>query len=142
MTLQQLLSRWLDALDLLVELSGEAAGKELCQLRDVLLSLAQRRHVDRHDVEAIVEVLSKLSSGHHLGEVAVGGSNDPNVALQGSCAAKPLELMFLQHTEYLGLRVGTHVADFVEEQIAPVGLLEAPHALSVGAGERPLLVAE
>ena len=40
------------------------------------------------------------------------------------------------------LGVGAHVADFVEEQRAAVGLLEAADALLVGAGERPLLVAE
>ena len=37
---------------------------------------------------------------------------------------------------------GAHVADFVEEERAAVGLLEAADALLVGAGERPLLVAE
>ena len=37
---------------------------------------------------------------------------------------------------------GAHVADFVEEQRAAVGLLEAADALLVGAGEGALLVAE
>ena len=37
---------------------------------------------------------------------------------------------------------GAHVADFVEEQRAAVGLLEAADALLVGAREGALLVAE
>ena len=50
--------------------------------------------------------------------------------------------MLLQHAQDLRLRVGAHVADFVEEQRAAVGLLEAADALLVGAGERALFVAE
>ncbi len=50
--------------------------------------------------------------------------------------------MLLQHAQDLGLRVLAHVADFVEEQAAAVGLLEAADALLVGAGEGALLVAE
>ena len=57
-------------------------------------------------------------------------------------AAEPLELVLLEHAQDLGLRVGAHVADFVEEQRAAVGLLEAADALLVGAGERALLVSE
>ena len=50
--------------------------------------------------------------------------------------------MLLQHSKDLGLRVRTHVADFVEEQTPAVGLFEATHALSVGARKRALLVPE
>ena len=50
--------------------------------------------------------------------------------------------MLLEHAQDLGLRVGAHVADFVEEQRAAVRLLEAADALFVGAGERALLVPE
>ena len=50
--------------------------------------------------------------------------------------------MFLQDAQNLGLRARAHVADFVEEQRAPIGLFEAADALPVGAGESALLVAE
>ena len=50
--------------------------------------------------------------------------------------------MLLQHAQDLGLRARAHVADFVEEQRAAVGLLEPADPLLVGARERALLVAE
>ena len=50
--------------------------------------------------------------------------------------------MLLQHAQNLGLNRGAHVADFVEEQAAAVGLLEAADALAIGAGEGALLVSE
>ena len=50
--------------------------------------------------------------------------------------------MLLQDAQDLGLRVGAHVADFVEKQRAAIGLLEPADPLLVGAGERALLVAE
>ena len=50
--------------------------------------------------------------------------------------------LLLQHAQHLGLRLRAHVADFVEEDRAAVGLLELADLLLGGAGERPLLVAE
>ena len=50
--------------------------------------------------------------------------------------------MFLQHAQNLGLRVGAHVGDFIEEEAAPVRLFEAANPLPVGSGEGSLLMAE
>ncbi len=50
--------------------------------------------------------------------------------------------MLLQDAQDLGLRARAHVADFVEEQRASVGLLESPDPLLVRAREGTLLVAE
>src|SRR6185369_5205311 len=57
-------------------------------------------------------------------------------------AAEPLELVLLQDAQDLGLRAAAHVPDFIEEQGAAVGLLEAADALLVRARERALLVSE
>ena len=78
----------------------------------------------------------------HRRQVAVGRGDQPHVDAERPRAAEALELVLLQHAQDLGLRVRAHVADFVEEQRAAVGLLEAADALLVGAGERALFVAE
>ena len=44
--------------------------------------------------------------------------------------------------QQLGLQAGVHLADFVEQQGAAVGLLELADAAGDGAGEGALLVAE
>ena len=114
----------------------------LRQRHDVVLALAQRRHLDRDDVQAVVEVLAELAGLHHRRQIAVGRGDQPDVDAQRPRAAEPLELVLLEHAQDLGLRARAHVADLVEEQRAAVGLLEPADALLVGAGERALLVAE
>ena len=78
----------------------------------------------------------------HRRQVAVRRGDEPHVHPQRTRAAQALEFVLLQHAQDLCLRARAHVADFVEEQRAAVGLLEAADALLVGAGERALLVAE
>ena len=55
-----------DAFDLLLQLAREPAHEELGQRRDVFLAVAQRRHVDRDDVEPVEEVFAEAALGHHL----------------------------------------------------------------------------
>ena len=64
--------------------------------------------------------------------------------LQRICSALPTRSKhpFLQHAQQLDLHGQAHVADFVEEQRAALGQLEAPLAGGNGAGECALLVAE
>ena len=57
-------------------------------------------------------------------------------------AAEALELALLQHAQQLHLRLQVDVADFVEEQRAALGQLEAALAPLVRVGEGALLVAE
>ena len=75
-------------------------------------------------------------------EVLVGGGEDPDVHLDRLRAADALQLALLQGAEDLGLGRERHVADFVEQQRAAVGLLELSELAAEGAGERALLVAE
>ena len=72
----------------------------------------------------------------------MGGGDDAHIDLDGRLAADAVELALGQHAQQPRLQCRRHVADFVEEQRAAVGLLEAAAAQRVGAGERALLVAE
>ena len=56
--------------------------------------------------------------------------------------SEPLDLALLEHAQHLGLGLRAHVADFVEEDRAAVGLLELADLLLGGAGERAFLVTE
>ena len=62
--------------------------------------------------------------------------------MQGRVAADALEAPVLEHAQHLGLQADRHLADLVEKQRAAVRDLELPGLAGVGAGERPLLVAE
>ena len=70
---------------------------------DVLAALAQRRHVERDDVEPVVEVLAEALLLHHMAEVLVRRGDDADVHADRLGGAEPLELAFLQHAQDLRL---------------------------------------
>ena len=110
--------------------------------QQVGLPLAQRRHEDREHVQPVVQILAERPVLNRLLEILVGRGDEAHVRLQRLGAAEPLVLALLQHAQQLHLRREGDVADFVEEQRAALGQLEAPFLPLLRAGERALLVAE
>ena len=94
------------------------------ELGNVVEPLAQRRQADRHDVEAVEQILAEQALLDQPAQVAMGGGDDADIGLDRRAAADRRVLAFLQHAQQAGLRLGRHVADLVEEQRAAVGLLE------------------
>ena len=114
----------------------------LHERRDVIEPLPERRHQNRNDAQAEVEILAEAPFGDLLFEVLVGRRDDAHVDLDRARRAEPLDLALLQDAQHLGLRLRAHVADFVEEDRAAVGHLELADLLLGRAGERAALVAE
>ena len=112
------------------------------QIGNVLDALAQRRQPQRHDVEPEEQVLAEQALLNQDAQILVGRGDDAHVALDRRAAADGGVFALLQHAQQPRLRLHRHVADFVEEQRAALGLLEAAGAARVGAGEGALLVAE
>ena len=105
-------------------------------------ALAQRRHADRHDAQAIEEILAERARGDQLVEPPVGGRDDAHRDANRLLAADALQLAVLQDAQQLGLRRLVQVADLVEKDRAAVGQLELAAPQRRRAGERALLVAE
>ena len=64
---------------------------------------AKRGHLDRHDVEAVVEVFAE-SARRDLGrEVSVGRRDDANVDLERFVAADPFERALLEEAQEFDL---------------------------------------
>ena len=116
----------------------EVPGQE----RDVVASLAQRRHADREDVESVVQVLTEAARFDLFLEVAVARRHDAHIDEFGVGGAHGTDLAFLQHPEQLRLERQRHLGDLVQEQGAAVGDVEEPALLFGGAGEGATLVAE
>ena len=112
------------------------------QERDIIEPLAERGQLDRDHVEAIVQILAEPAGGDRLGQVEVRGGEDAAVGADDVGPADPLERPVLEHAEQLGLHAQGKLADLVEEERSPFGLLEPPFLLPVGAGEGAPLVAE
>ena len=70
---------------LAAELGEEFADQE----RDVLLALAQRRHEERNDVEAVEEVFAEVALGDLLFEILVGGGDEADVDAHAAACRRP-----------------------------------------------------
>ena len=110
--------------------------------RDIVQSLAKRRHDDRHDVQAVVEVFAKVPLLDLRHKILVGGGQDTHVDLHQLGPADPRELLLLEHAKHLGLGIKAHVADLVQKKRSSIGLLELPALHGGGPSERPLFVPE
>src|SRR5262245_1523953 len=110
--------------------------------RNVFCALAQRGHAEGDRVDAEVQILAQLAVPQRGVQVDVGRADQTEADADDAVAANRPVLAFLQHTEELGLQVRRHLADLVEEQRAPLGHLEEPFLVGLGARKGTLLVPE
>ena len=120
----------------------QLVGEMRDQLRNVTPSLAEWRHMDRHDVEPVEQVLAKPALLDFRAEILVRGRDDAHVHRQCLAGSDAGDHAFLQGAQHLRLRRQAHIADFVEKQRAAVRQLELAGAIGERAGEAPLHVAE
>ena len=123
-------------------LATEKLQEMFGQQQDVVAAIAKRRQLERHDVQAEVEVLPKPLRPHQIGQVLIRGGEHADVGVNRSAAADANDRLFFEHAQQLGLAGEAHVADLVEEQRAAGGQLELAGPRFVGVGEGALLVAE
>ena len=93
-------------------------------------------------VQAEIKILPKFALGHGLFGVFVGGREHAHVHRRFHFAAQAPHFVVLEHAQQLRLRRRGHLADFVEQQRAAIGQLEAADAPLGRAGEGAALVAE
>ena len=107
------------------------------------LSLAQRRHLDPQHVQPIEQSprgtarCARALRGSRL----VAAITRTSTWMSPDAADAPKRLLF-EHAQQLRLQRRRHLADFVEEHGALVGLLEQAALLLARVGERAALVAE
>ena len=110
--------------------------------RQIVAVLAQGRHVQPTDVEAIQQVGAEAAGRHFAVQVAVGGREHAHVDLGRAVRTDTLHLPLLQRAQQLRLHVQRQFADLVEEQTGPVGDLELAEPVRGCTRERALAVAE
>src|SRR2546425_859364 len=112
------------------------------QRRDILPPLAERRQGEDQALQAEVEVLAEPALRDAALEVPVARGDHPHVHRGGTRGPDPVERLFLKDAEQLALVFGPQLADLVQEDRAPIGLLEVSFALPDGTREAALHVAE
>src|SRR5215213_10326578 len=86
------------------------------QNRNVLASLAQRRHVNRQHVDTVIKIVAETPVSNHCPQVSVGGRNHSHVDVDLVCPTNTPDLPFLQRTQKLRLNADIKLGNLVEKQ--------------------------
>lgn len=132
----------MEAFELLSVFLGKGCQIVAGNGENVAAARLERRHFQRNDVQAIKQVFAETPFGDFGLRIAVGGADNADVRCTKPVLAEPLHLTGLQKAQELGLQGQIHVADFVEEQRAAIGLQGRAIAFGRRAGERALHMAE
>src|SRR5262249_44890766 len=87
----------------------------------------ERGHANRHHRKPVKQILAEAAHSDFLFEITRRRSDDPRVHLDPHRAAGAQESLLNQYPENLVLGLARHVADFVDEERATVGLLQGPY---------------
>ena len=109
---------------------------------DVILPFSQRGKIDLHHVEAMEQVRAEAALAHHRAEVPVRGGDHPNVDLHRSSPSDPRDLSLLEKSEQFRLDIQRQLANLVEEEAPPVGILELSATRAHGPRKGTAFVAE
>ena len=138
----QRVSRWRDSRDTPLHFATAAKREVLGQQPEIVTTFAQRWKVDPHNIDSVVEVFAEGSVENHLIQVKRRGRNDSNVNAHFHVTADAAQLPLLKNSQQLGLEQQRQVADFVQEKCSAACRFQKASSLTVGSGERSLLVAE
>ena len=114
----------------------------LGQADDVRPARPQRGQRDRHDGQAVVEVLAEPALPGGRDQLHARGRDHPDVDRLAAGAAEPADRLVLDDLEELRLEPVGQEPDLVEEDRAAVGDLEESGLGVTGVGERPALEPE
>src|SRR5437660_6969472 len=109
---------------------------------DLLPPFAEGRHVDLHDVQAIVEILAELAAAQGELQVSIGRGHDPGVDHDGLAAADSRKLQVLHDVQQFRLEGEGEFADLVQVDGSAVRQLEHPQLSPGGPGEGAFFVAK
>ena len=105
--------------------------KIIHQQADILRPIAQRRQLDRKDIQAKIEVTAEFSILHHPRQIAMGSSYEPHIYLVSLAATQAFEFLFLQDAQKLWLQGRRNIPDFVKEESPFIGQFESAKFLRV-----------
>ena len=119
---------------------GDAEAVQIIvdEVGDVLAPLAETRHAQGHDIEAMEQILAQAAGGDLLTQVAAGGGDDANVHLNVRVAADPAESLIDQNPQQPALGLPRHLGDLVDVERPAVGPLEYADLGAVGRSRLPL----
>ena len=82
----------------------EAAMEEIGEQQGVARPIAQRRHVEPHLIQAVIQILSEPPGPNHRRQILVRRRDDADVDWNGLAPADALNAPLLQEAQQLGLQ--------------------------------------
>jgi hypothetical protein len=116
----------INSLKALSSFPRETINEVLHQHGNVFSSFTQRRHLNRKYIEPVKQVAPERARSDGSLQVAVRGSNHPNISFDRSGSADSFEFVFLQNTQESYLGLGWKLSDLIEEDRASSGQLKTP----------------
>jgi hypothetical protein len=96
---------------------------------NILAPFAQKWNAQFQYGEAIIKILTEPALANGGKQAFVGGGNDTHIHNNFAIAADTPQRALLQRAQQFRLQARRHVAHFVDEQRAAIGLLEQADAL-------------
>src|ERR1035438_1452954 len=135
-------SLWRDARHAPLHLLAVVRREECRQHWNILSPLPQRRHVERYDIETIIEVRPKSSRAGCLLQITIRRGDQSDVEFDGTRTAYSFEFPLLQNPQELGLHGDSQLPDLVQKNCAAFGDLKLSFLLRNRTGKSPSFVSE
>ena len=108
----------------------------------ILTSLTQGGQSQTDHIQTVKQVFAEHAFFDALLQILVGGRNDPHIGFNGTVAADAVKMAIGQNTQQTRLQIKGHVANFVQEQSAALGLLKTTTARRLRTREGTSLMAK
>src|SRR5579864_9330806 len=95
-------SLW-DTRNVLIHPLGELLHEMFDEQADVFAPFAQWRHPHGKNIQAVIQIAAELAILNPFRQVAVGGSDQPEIHFQGLRSAQALKLLILQNAQQFRL---------------------------------------
>src|SRR5439155_6459193 len=114
---------------------GVLLQKVVDEHRNVFATLAQRRHINRKNIDSIIEIVTKTSITDHRAQIPVGGGDHTNINWNFEGAAHAANAALLQSAQEFRLHADVEFRNLIEKQRAAIRNFEQTFLLSMRAGE-------
>jgi hypothetical protein len=94
--------------------------------RNIICSFAQRRELDRKNIQSIVQIHAEPSFTYHLLKILVCRRHYAHIDSSCLRTPKPFDFLLLNRTQELGLEFERQFANFVEQKRAAIRRLKVP----------------
>ena len=122
----------------LVQLPDHGVG----DMRNIFQAMPQRRQFDVKNIQPVIQILAQHPLFDRFERRTIGGRQHPHVHRNLILPAQAPDLGFFQNPQQLGLHSDGHFRDLIQEQRAPVGILETARASPQRTRESSFFVPE